>query len=124
MPRLIFDPVDGIAESVINADIFFPAQIRVLQYERQRCGDDRWYSGFVDDMRQYEAFDKYWINQNSTHHAQIPMRPLAPLKLDTGHGLAQFRLIAETFVQDHRFRVIYYLPADSSTIRQCLKWQS
>ena len=51
------------------------------------------------------------------------MRPLVPLKLDTGHGLTQFRLIAETFVQDPRFRVIYYLPDDADTLRQCLEWQ-
>jgi transcriptional regulator with XRE-family HTH domain len=124
MPRLIFDPINGIAASVLNAETFFSAQIRVLQYERQRCGDEAWYSGFVNEMRQYKTFDEYWTTQNTAGQTQIPMRPLAPLKLDMGYGLAQFRLIAETFVQDPRFRVIYYLPADTATMRQCMEWQS
>jgi hypothetical protein len=56
---------------------------------------------------------------------RLAARPLTPLSLKLPIGdILQFRLIAETFVQDHRFRVIYYLPADSATIRQCLKWQS
>ena len=121
MPRLIFDPIDGIAASILNAETFFAAQIRILQYERQRCGDEAWYKGFVNEMRQYKAFDEYWIKQNTAIQAQVSMRPVAQLKLDMGRGLAQFRLISETFVHDPRFRVIYYIPADSTTIRQCLE---
>jgi phosphoketolase len=25
-------------------------------------------------------------------------------------------------VQDHRFRVIFYLPADANTTQQCMRW--
>jgi transcriptional regulator with XRE-family HTH domain len=124
MPRLLFDPTNGIASSVLNAETFFAAQIRILQFERQRCGDEAWYNGFVNEMRQYQAFDEYWTKHHAVGRGQVPMRPVAQLKLRIGDGLAHFRLISETFVQDPRFRVIYYMPADSATIHECLKWQS
>jgi len=123
IPRLIFDPKDGIASSVLNPETFFSAEIRILQYEKQRYGDESSYRLIVNEMRQYTVFDEYWIKQNRAGRPPVPMRPVAQLKLDTGHRLAHFRLISETFVQDQRFRVIYYMPADSGTIRQCLEWQ-
>jgi transcriptional regulator with XRE-family HTH domain len=123
MPRLIFDPRYGIAASILNAETFFSAQIRILHYEQQRCGNALWYNGFVDEMRHYKTFDEYWIKQTTEGQAQVPMRPIAHLTLDLGDGLIQFRLISETFVQDPRFRVIYYMPVDSATIRQCMEWQ-
>lgn len=124
MPRLIFDPTYGIASSVLNAEAFFSAQIRILQFERQYSGDEAWYNDFIDEMRQYQTFDEYWTKHNAVGPGQVPMRPAAQLKLLIGHGVAHFRLISETLVQDPRFRVIYYMPADLATIRQCLEWQS
>jgi transcriptional regulator with XRE-family HTH domain len=124
MPRLIFDPGYGIASAVLNAETFFSAQVRILQFERQRCGDEAWYNGFVDEMRQYQTFDEYWTKYNSAGRGHVPMRPMAELKLRVGQGSAHFRLISESFVQDPRFRVIYYMPADAATIRQCVEWPS
>lgn len=120
MPRVIFDTVYGVAEAILNADDFFPAQIRILQYEGARLGDASWHNRFMDDMRQYDVFDHYWREQAS--YPPIPMRDAATLRLDTGRGVAHFRLIAETFAQDNRFRVIHYLPADVQTIIQCQAW--
>lgn len=117
MPKLIFDPFYGITSAIVNRDEFFPAQIRVLQYEMQRFGDAVGHNQFIQEMRQFREFDRYWA-ERETAHAQIPMRPFAPVKLDLGDRLVQFRLIAETFLHDHRFRVIYYLPADSATLLQ------
>jgi transcriptional regulator with XRE-family HTH domain len=123
MPRLIFDPRLGVTPSVVNAEAFFSTQIRILLYERQRRDDEAWYSGLINEMRQYETFDKYWIRQNIRGQAYIPMRPIAQLQFDNGQGLTQFRLVCETFVHDPRFRVIHCIPADSATIRKCLEWQ-
>jgi transcriptional regulator with XRE-family HTH domain len=122
LPSLIFDSANGIADSILNAETFFPAQIRIVQYEKQRCSNRTLYDTFINEMSVYPNFVKYW-KQNGEAQVNVPMRPLVPMKLDTGYGLAQFRLIAETFVQDPRFRVIYYLPDDSATFRQCLDWQ-
>ncbi len=125
IPILIFDPAYQILPAVLNPDDFFSTEIRILQYERQRFGNQAWYQVFVDEMRQYQTFDKYWRKlELSDHPAPIPMRPLARLKLKTDQGLAQFRLISETLTSDPRFRVIYYIPSDSATNRLCLNWQN
>lgn len=122
MPRLIFDPRLNVSPSIVNGEEFYPSQIRVLKYERLRCGVDSWYDGFIEEMRHYGEFDRYW-SQYGREQSQFTMRPLSPFKLDLGsRGLTQFRIIAESFVQDQRFRVIYCLPADAETIRWCDGW--
>jgi transcriptional regulator with XRE-family HTH domain len=120
MPRLVFDAKDGIAASVLNAETFFAAQVRILQFERGRCGDTAWYERFLDDMRQYPIFDTYWTKAAGGEPAL--MRPVAQLYLALGRDTARFRLISETFAHDPRFRVIYYLPADAAALRNCLAW--
>jgi transcriptional regulator with XRE-family HTH domain len=122
--RLIFDPISGIAASIVNAEPFFSTQMRIFHYEMQRSGQESWYNTLISEMRQYKVFDEYWIKQSRASQPQVPMRPVARLQLDTGHGLANFRLICEPFAQDYRFRVIHYIPADTATIYQCLQWQS
>jgi hypothetical protein len=123
MPKLVFNPMSHMTLSILNAEIFLSAQIRIMQYERQRCGDEAWYNVFLNEMRQYQFFEEYWVKEDRVKQGQVPMRPLAPLKFDTGKGIAQFLVISEPFVQDHRFRVIYYVPADAATTLQCLAWQ-
>ncbi|MBX3081262.1 MAG: helix-turn-helix domain-containing protein [Anaerolineae bacterium] len=123
LPRLIFDPAYEVAPTVLNAEDFYSAEVRILQFERQRSGDEMWYRRLIDEMRHYRLFDEYWTKHNVGDRGQVPMRPTAQLQLNLGHGVAQFRLISETFAQDPRFRVIYYLPADAVTMRQCLAWQ-
>ncbi len=123
LPRLIFDSVAGIADAILNTGTFFSAQIRVIQYEHQRCGNQLLYNTLIDEMRTVPAFVQYWENGSLAARVQVPMRPLVPMQLVTRSGLAQFRLIAENFVQDPRFRVIYYLPDDPATLRQCLNGQ-
>ncbi|MBI1282563.1 MAG: helix-turn-helix domain-containing protein [Anaerolineaceae bacterium] len=122
LPRLIFDKVGGIAGLIINAETFFPAQVRIVHYERQRCGNGSLFDAFIDQMMTIPTFAKYWVKGDDSGGFQLPMRPLVPMKLDYGRRTLQFRLIAESFVQDPRFRVIYYLPDNSATLRQCLEW--
>lgn len=54
----------------------------------------------------------------------LPACPLTPLEVAVGGDVLRFRLISEPFVQDHRFRVLFYLPADAATTRQCVDWHA
>lgn len=99
------------------------AQVRVIQYERERCGNESLLEAFVDEMSSVPSFAKYWFKSEFADGFQIPMRPLIPMKLDWGNRILQFRLLAEPFMQDPRFRVIYYLPDNPAAFRQCLEWQ-
>ena len=122
MLRAIFDPAYRFALRIVNQEAFYQAQIRALRYERQRFQDEAWYKTLLDDMLHCPEFAHYWAQEPSAQ-ALFPARPLTLLQLDCGAaGVLQFRLISESFVQDRRFRVIYYLPADAQTIQHCLQW--
>ncbi len=122
MLKYVFDADYGLTERVENGDVFFPAQIRALRYEMQRFHDEEWYEALIDDMLGCDKFRQYWNTEKSSP-VHIPARPLTPLIMQVdGIGVLNFRLISESFVQDHRFRVIFYIPSDPKTIQQCLNW--
>lgn len=121
MLKMVFDPAYALTPRIENREAFFPAQIRALRYEMQRFHDEAWYGDLIEDMLGCDAFEKHW-QQEHRETVHIPARPLTPLVLASGEGRLGFRLIAEPFVQDHRFRVIFYLPADANTTQQCMRW--
>ena len=124
MLKVVFDPTYKFSTSIRNHDAFFQAQIRALRYEKQRFHQEAWYNDLIEDMRQIATFEAYW-NKPITTATLFPARPLTLLQLAIGDGhILQFRLISEPFVQDRRFRIIYYLPADAQTIESCLGWTS
>lgn len=122
MPRLIFDPVYEVGDAIVNREAFFALQIRILHYENQRCADAAWFNPFIEEMRQIEPFDRHWVSAEKVPTAPLATRPLAHLHMDTAQSIVQFRLIAQTFASDPRFRVMYCLPADAATITQCHEW--
>ena len=122
MLKVVFDPMYKFAPKILNQAAFFLAQIRALRYEKQRFHDEIWYDDLINDMRQCPAFEAYWAKSTVTA-TLFAARPLTLLELATeGAEILRFRLISETFVQDRRFRIIYYLPADARTIQHCLQW--
>jgi transcriptional regulator with XRE-family HTH domain len=122
MLRMVFDARHELSARICNPEIFFPAQIRALRYELQPFHGEAWASELLDSMLKAQTFERYWQNEK-TSAIHIPARPLSPLEIAVdGAGLLSFRLISERFVQDQRFRVIFYIPADPKTIETCLKW--
>lgn len=120
--KIVFDEDYGFAPRILNQEAFFLAQIRALHYERQRFQDEDWYQDIIEEMMLRPAFARYW-SRNRSHETPFAARPLTLLSLDCGDdGVLQFRLLSESFVQDKRFRVIYYLPADARTIAHSLRW--
>ena len=122
IPRLIFDPAYEIENSILNRDEFFSTQVRIIHYEKHRCSDEQWFASFIAYMREVPNFDKYWVKQISYPITRPIIRPLANLQLSTSHGPLKFRLTAQNFAQDPRFRVIYCIPSDATTINICQKW--
>jgi transcriptional regulator with XRE-family HTH domain len=123
MLRTVFDPAYGLTPRIHNADAFFKAQIRALRYEMQRFHGEVWVDALLDDMHQCEEFERSW-GREGRETVHIPARPLTPLELAVGGDVLRFRLISEPFVQDHRFRVLFYLPADALTTRRCMDWHT
>lgn len=120
--KMLFANLYGVTALIKNGDEFFPAQIRALRYEMQRFRAEPWYERLLAEMLQYPLFQHHWIKEGQ-QPVHIPARPLTLLEIEPPKaGVLRFRLIAEPFVHDQRFRVIYYLPADAQTIQQCLQW--
>jgi len=118
--RMLFDRAYGLTPHITNPDMFFPASIRALRCEIQLFRGEGWYDTLIQTIvRDCPLFEKYWTKSQVGQPSQIAARPLTPLALDTPPGHTQFRIMSEPFTQDRRFRVIYWMPADETTI-QCL----
>lgn len=123
MLKIVFDPAYGMTPLIANPEIFFPAQIRALRYEMNWFGHEPWYAALIDEMLQRPVFAQYWAAGESKPTQQIAARPLTSLEVNLPQiGRLEFRLIAEPFALDRRFRVIYNLPADPATMQHCLTW--
>ncbi|HEX2619248.1 MAG TPA: hypothetical protein VHL11_03845, partial [Phototrophicaceae bacterium] len=135
MLRVLFDPTYPLQAKIANPSVFFPAQIRALRYEMHQFRSEIWYQPLLDELlADCPLFERCWTEALANHNDYlIAARPLVPVELDVAHpdvshtGSAElpvmrFRLTAEPFAQDRRFRVIYYIPADSATMQQCVTW--
>lgn len=122
MMRIIFDPVLGITPLIANPEVFFPAQIRAMRYEMAHFRGETWATAVLEDLLRYPIFAQYWSQADSITLHPTAARPLSPLEIDLSPtGRLQFRLLAEPFVSDRRFRVVYCMPADPATMQWCLK---
>jgi transcriptional regulator with XRE-family HTH domain len=129
MLRLLFNPAFGVTPLIANPDEFFPAQIRALRYQMRLFRGEAWYNALIADLlAESPLFKRHWeafatALPRDQQREQIAARALVPLRLDLpATGLLSFRLTAEPFAHDRRFRVLYYLPADAATIQQCVAW--
>ncbi len=119
-----FDPTSPLARLIAEPDVFLPALIRALRYEMQQFHTEPWDAVLLAElMKDLPRFRTAWATvQNepppaSAARALVPVRLLVP-----GSGALQFRLSTETFVGDARFRLVYYFPADTRTMRRCADW--
>jgi transcriptional regulator with XRE-family HTH domain len=119
-----FDPASRLAPLVAMPEQFLPALIRALRFEMRRFGDEPWYEPVVlAPLLALPRFRHYW--EVVAQESELPGagRALVPVVLDLPWaGRLQFRLAAEPFARDPRFRAIYYFPADARSMRQCAAW--
>jgi hypothetical protein len=55
----------------------------------------------------------------------IPARPLEPIVFaGPADTVLPFRVAAEPFTEDTRFRVIYYFPANAAALSYCEVWHA
>ena len=126
MMQLWFDPASPFGALVAEPDTFLPSLIRALRYEYQRLHPEPWMTeAITESARTLPRFRALWAPASQLPVPISAARALLPIKLNVpGAGLLQFRLAAEPFVRDSRFRLIYLMPADAVTMRQCAAWAS
>jgi transcriptional regulator with XRE-family HTH domain len=119
-----FDPSSPFGALVAEPDIFLPALIRAMRYEIERFRSEPWLAEMLARVQaELPRFREYWTRAEQEPAPISAARILVPVRLAVpGVGLLQFRLVSEPFVRDTRFRLIYYVPADASTMRQCAAW--
>jgi transcriptional regulator with XRE-family HTH domain len=123
MLRILFDPACGVANLIANPDSFYPATLRALRYEMRLFRGEAWYAAVIEDMMRIPRFAQHWFALDGEALYPAPARPLIPIQLDVpAAGLLTFRLASEALAEDRRFRIIYYLPANADTMRQCALW--
>jgi transcriptional regulator with XRE-family HTH domain len=119
-----FDPASPLAPLVAEPDRFLPALLRAFRFEMGRFGSEPWYREMVlEPLHALPHFRHYWAQVTAEPATAGAGRALVPVILDLPHrGRLQFRLAAEPFTHDARFRSIYYFPADERSMRQCIAW--
>jgi transcriptional regulator with XRE-family HTH domain len=119
-----FDPAWGLTGLLEKPEEFYPMMIRAFKYEGRNFAGEEWFSSLVKTLlRKLTAVEEYWIKVEEKPGYAVAARPAILLGLRTPScELLRFRLTAETFVQDLRFRLIYFLPGDAVTIQQCATW--
>jgi transcriptional regulator with XRE-family HTH domain len=118
-----FDPASPLAALVAEPEVFLPALIRALRFEMQQFRTEAWYAAVLAEFEELPRFRHYWALVEREPAPASAARALVPVRLAVpGTGLLQFRLAAETFLRDARFRMIYYFPSDLATMRQCAAW--
>jgi hypothetical protein len=124
LPAAWFDPRSALAPLVAEPEVLLPALIRSLRFEMQAFRSEEWYTALlarlVEDL---PLFRHYWQAAEPAPAPISAARALVPVRLRVpGAGILHFRLSSEPFARDTRFRVIYYFPADPTTMQHCAAW--
>lgn len=124
LPVYFFDPASPLGQLVADPDTFLPSLIRTLRYEMQQVNGEEWFMDIVEEMLEtLPFFREYWNRVEQETPPATAARALYPVRLNIpGAGPLEFRLSAEPFTRDSRFRIVYYLPADPHTMRRCAEW--
>ena len=119
-----FDPDAHFGALLVEPEVFLPALVRALRFEIEQYRAEPWVvemlAGLQDELPRFRAV---WQQAASRPAPISAARTLVPLRLAVpGVGQQTFRLVSEPFVRDTRFRLIYFVPADPATMRQCATW--
>lgn len=120
LPAAWFDPASPIARLVVEPEAFHPALIRAFRAEMQQFRGEAWYPALLAELLELPLFRRTWEAVEREPPPASAARALVPVRLYApGGGVLEFRLAAERFVRDARFRAIHYFPADVATMRWC-----
>jgi transcriptional regulator with XRE-family HTH domain len=113
---------EKFAALIQNPEAFYPANIRAVHHQMHEFREAKWYPALIEEMRrESHNFRQHW--REPEVFPTTAARLLTPLEIQPPDSPRLcFRLTAEPLTQDARFRLMYYLPADAVTLRQCADW--
>lgn len=119
-----FEPQSVLGRMVVDPDSFLPALVRAFRFEMHHFRAEEWHTPLIDELREeFPAFRELWERIEREPPPAGSARPVVPARLRMpSRRIVQFRLSAERFASDDRFRFIYYFPADAETMALCDEW--
>jgi transcriptional regulator with XRE-family HTH domain len=116
-----FDPMSPVGRCVAEPERCLPAMVRAARFEVEQLHAGPWYEAMLDELAaQLPQFRSYWRAGQQSPEPVMAARGLVPVKLNVPDaGPLQFRLSAEPFARDPRFRLLSFFPADVAAMRWC-----
>lgn len=119
-----FDPTSPLGAMVAEPAELLPAMLRALRWEFQQFGHEAWSRELVASLSaELPRFRHYWAQVEREPAPVSSARALVPVRLNSpAAGRLEFRLAAESFARDRRFRLVFLFPADPPTLYRCAEW--
>lgn len=102
---------------VHDPDTFYPQILHALEHEMHSFQHEQWCKDFLAHwLHTLPLFRDYWLKRDQAPPPTVAARLLKSLSVKHSKvGLLQFRLAVEPLNPDTRFRIVYYIPADTKT---------
>ena len=116
---LIFDRQFETAFAIKNKETFLPEMLYVMRCEFEPFKDDDWCKECIRKAREaHPQFRALWDKVQKMPVQELGLRTMGPIITQPAGGEElSFHLLGTDFVNDSRFRVIQYLPANVATMR-------
>jgi transcriptional regulator with XRE-family HTH domain len=109
-----FDPNSPIGASVIDPERFLPAMLRAARFEAVQFGNPDWHQVLMEEhARRFPRFREALVASRADQMPVASARALVPVRLKVGSEVRAFRLSAEPFTRDPRFRMVYFFPVEA-----------
>jgi hypothetical protein len=121
---ILFGKPYQLARMVDNDEEFLPSLLRVFHHEARPFANEPWYqNNIIQAATSLPLFKRYWAMTQQQALGDMAARPRMPALLKCpGVGTLPFRMSADHLTTDSRFRIVYYLPAHQTSMRQCAVW--
>ena len=115
-----FDARTPLGATVREQAAFDLAMTHAFRAELQRFSQEAWPAQMVHDLKALPRFREAWTRVAAEPPPLNASRASVPMSLQVAAvGQLAFRLAAEPFALDPRFRTVHLFPADSATIEWC-----
>ena len=114
---LWFTQSSTLSTLVHDPDTFYPRMIQALEHEMHPFRREQWCKElFAHWLHTLPLFRDYWLRRDQAPPPAVAARLLKSLSIKHAQaGLLHFRLATEPLNPDTRFRMVYYVPADTNT---------
>lgn len=121
--EVLLNPQYDVRRNVVNAEQYIRGTLPVLQFELRPYLHEAWCQALIERLRSSSPeFARLWRETERAPRA-VAARALHPIVFKPSEQPLSFWTVSEPLIGDTRFRLLYYVPADEATMRQCNLWK-